>query len=80
MQRCHEVEVGDVHCHEVRTLCGDHTVEEHFDHQYFHSRGGYFAGAVDSVSPCSEWHLIGFRLFWSDCANKLPVFDVFHAF
>ncbi len=27
MQRCHEVEVGNVHCHKLRTLCGDDTIE-----------------------------------------------------
>ena len=75
MQRCQEVEVGDVHCHEARILCGDHTVEEHFGHQHFCGQGGYFAGVVDSVP-----HLVGFCLFWSDCAYKLPVCDVFHAF
>ena len=28
MQRCHEVEVGDVRCHESCTLRGDDTVEK----------------------------------------------------
>jgi hypothetical protein len=27
MQRCHEVEVGNVNCHELRTPCGDDTIE-----------------------------------------------------
>jgi hypothetical protein len=80
MQRCHEVEVGDVQCHEARTLCGDQTVEEHFGHQHFHGWGGYFTRVVDSVSSYCELHSIGFCLFWSDHANVLPVCDVFHAF
>jgi hypothetical protein len=27
MQRCHEVEVENVHCHELCTLCVDDTIE-----------------------------------------------------
>jgi hypothetical protein len=80
MQRCHEVEVGEVHCHELCTLCGDHTVEEHFGHQHLCGQGRYFAEVVDSVSSYRESHLVGFCLFWSDRAYKLPVCDVFHAF
>jgi hypothetical protein len=78
MQRCHEVEVGDVYCHEPHTLlCGDDTVEKHFGHQHFCCQGGYFAGVVDSVTPYHESHLVGFYLFWSDHAYKLPIRDVF---
>jgi hypothetical protein len=32
MKRCHEVEVGNVHHHELCPLCGDDTIEEHFGH------------------------------------------------
>jgi hypothetical protein len=32
MKRCHEVEVGNVHCHESCPLRGDDTIEEHFGH------------------------------------------------
>ncbi len=32
MKRCHEVEVGNVHCHELCPLHGDDTIEEHFGH------------------------------------------------
>ncbi len=32
MKRCHEVEVGNVNCHESCPLCGDDTIEEHFGH------------------------------------------------
>ncbi len=32
MKRCHEVEVGNVHCHESCPLCGDDTIEVHFGH------------------------------------------------
>ncbi len=80
MQRCHEVEVGYVHCHEAHTLRGDHTVEEHFGQQHFCGWGGYFAGVVDSVSSYHKSYLVRFCLFWSGCANKLPVCDVFHEF
>jgi hypothetical protein len=79
MQRCHEVEVEGVHCHESCTLCGDHTAEKHFGHQHFCGWGGYFAWVVDSVTPYRELHLVGFCLFWSDSAYKLPVCDVFYA-
>jgi hypothetical protein len=41
--------------------------------------GGYFAGVVDSVSACRESHLVGFCLFGSDRAYKLPVRDIFPA-
>jgi hypothetical protein len=78
MQKCHEVEVGDVYCHESHTLlCGDDTVEKHFGHQHFCGQGGYFAGVVDSVTPYHESHLVGFCLFWSDRAYELPIRDVF---
>jgi hypothetical protein len=80
MQRCHEVEVGDIHCHEVHTLCGDHTVEKYFGYQHFCGLGGYLARVVDSVSYYHELYLAEFSLFWSDQANKLPVGDIFHAF
>ncbi len=76
MQRCHEVEVGDVHCHELRTLCRDHTGEKHFNHQHFCGQGGHFAWVVDSVTPYRESHLVGFCLFWSDPAYKLPICDI----
>jgi hypothetical protein len=59
MQRCHEVEFGDIHCHEVHTLRGDHTVEEHVGHQHFCGWGGYFAWVVNSVSPYLESHSVG---------------------
>ncbi len=78
MQRCHEVEVGNVHCHELCTLCGDDTVEEHFGHQHFCSWGGYFAGVVDSVTSYRELHLVWFCLFWSDQAYEMPICDIFH--
>ncbi len=32
LKRCHEVEVGNVHCHESCTPRGDDTIEEHFGH------------------------------------------------
>ncbi len=32
MKRWHEVEVGNVHCHESCPLRGDDTIEEHFGH------------------------------------------------
>jgi hypothetical protein len=32
MKRCHEVKVGNVHCHESCPLHGDDTIEEHFGH------------------------------------------------
>ncbi len=32
MKRCHEVEVGNVHCHELCPPHGDDTIEEHFGH------------------------------------------------
>jgi hypothetical protein len=32
MQRFHEVEVRNVHHHELCPLCGDDTIEEHFGH------------------------------------------------
>ncbi len=32
MKRFHEVEVGNVHCHESCPLRGDDTIEEHFGH------------------------------------------------
>ncbi len=79
MQRCHEVEVGDVCCHESRNLCGDDTIEKHFGHHHFCGQGGYFAWVVDSVTPYYESHSVGFYLFWSDCAYELPVCDVFYA-
>ncbi len=79
MQRCHEVEVGDVHCRESHTLCGDDTVEKYFSHQYFCGWGGYFARVVDSVTPYHELHLVGFCLFGSHRAYNLPVCDVFYA-
>jgi hypothetical protein len=80
MQRCHEVEVENAHCHELRTLCGDDTVEKHFGHQHLCGWGGYFARIVDSVTPYCESHLVGFCLFiGSDRAYELFVCDVFYA-
>ncbi len=79
MQRCHVVQVGNVHCHELHTLHGDDTIELYFSHQYFCGQGGNFAGVVDSVTPYRETHLVGFCLFGSDQAYKLPVRDIFHA-
>jgi hypothetical protein len=79
VQWCYEVEVGDVHCHVPRILCGDNTVEKHFSHQHFCSWGGYFSGVVDSVTPYRELHLVGFSLFGSDHAYELPICDVFYA-
>ncbi len=79
MQRCHQVEVGCVHCHELHTLCGDDTIELHFSHQHFNIWGGYLAGVVDSVTPYCESHLVWFCLFGSDRAYKLPVCNVVHA-
>ncbi len=32
MKRCHEVKVGNVHCHESCPLRGDDTIEKHFGH------------------------------------------------
>jgi hypothetical protein len=66
--------------HEACALCGDYAVEEHFCHQHFRGRDCDFAWVVDSVSPYGEPRLIGFCLFWSDCAHKLPVSDIFHPF
>ncbi len=43
---------------------------------FFCSRGGYFAGVVDSVATYREWHSVGFCFFGSDRAHKLPVCDV----
>ena len=64
VQRCHEVKVGDVHCHEACAFCGDG------------GGGGNFSRIVDSVSSDSELCLIGFSLFGSYCAHKLPVHNV----
>ncbi len=76
MKWCHEVEVGNIHCHESCILHGDDTIENHIDHWQFFGRGGYFAMVVDSVDAYCESHLVGFCLFGSDQAYKLPVCDV----
>ena len=67
VQRCHEVKVGDVHCHEVCAFCGDDAVEEHLGlgHKHFHGGGGDFAQIIDSISSNSESCSIRFTLFWS---------------
>ncbi len=80
MQRCQRVEVGDVHCHEVCAFCRDDSVEEHLSHQHFRSDGGYFARIVDPVYSNSESSLIGFSLFGSYYAHKLPIHYVSLAF
>jgi hypothetical protein len=79
MQRCHEIEVGNAHCHELRTLRGDDTIGKHFGHPHFCGWGVYFAWVVDSVTPYCESHLVGFCLLGSDQAYELPIPDIFHA-
>jgi hypothetical protein len=76
VQRCHDVKVGDVHCHEAFSFHGDDAVKEHFGHYRFRGGGGDFAWIVDSVSSNSELCSIGLSLFGSYCAHELPVSNV----
>jgi hypothetical protein len=51
-------------------------VEEHLGDEHFCGWGGNFAWVVDPVATYCEPCLIGFGLFGSYCANKLPVGNV----
>ena len=73
---CHEVEVGDVHCHKLGSFGRDDAVEEHLGNEHVSRWGGYFARIVDAFAAHCESRVVGIVFFWSDCTDKLAVGDI----
>jgi hypothetical protein len=64
-----EIEVGNVHCHELGVGCGDHTVEEALGGDNVSSGSADFARVVNAVAADGEADAAIFLFLWLDFDN-----------